>query len=79
MPSIVHQLVHSPKTAKADLSSVLWAGSGAAYLPPALSAKAKKLLGVEERLLEGYGLSEAVSLCTPIIFLKAAFMSCDRP
>lgn len=39
VPSIVHQLVNSPKAKKADLSSVVFIASGAAYLPDSLSKR----------------------------------------
>ncbi|EJD06537.1 acetyl-CoA synthetase-like protein [Fomitiporia mediterranea MF3/22] len=68
VPSIVHQLVNSPQTAKADLSSVRVVGCGAAYLSPDLSERFRKMLGhsattqatgEEAAVAEGYGLSEA--------------------
>ncbi|KAI5116270.1 hypothetical protein M0805_007719 [Coniferiporia weirii] len=64
VPSIMHQLVHSPKAARANLSSVLSAGCGAAYAPPELTERFRKMLGEPEKgkegaIPEGYGLSEA--------------------
>ncbi|KAF8523326.1 hypothetical protein BU17DRAFT_74985 [Hysterangium stoloniferum] len=58
IPSVVHQLVYSPKLAEADLSSVVTIGCGAAYLPPLL---AKRLLGMAKNAsyVSGYGMSEA--------------------
>jgi len=58
VPSLVHQLLSSPKLVETDLSSVMVIGCGAAYLPPLL---AKRLLGVAKNatLTEGYGMSEA--------------------
>ena len=66
VPSIIHQFVHSPKAAKADLSSVYLIGCGAAYLAPDLAEKLKSMLGhlpngEGAALPEGYGLSEAVN------------------
>jgi len=62
IPSVVHQLVNYPGIEKVDLSSVISAGSGAAYLPPELGEKLSKLLPREARFVEGYGMSEAVCL-----------------
>lgn len=39
---MMHQLVHSGKLEKADLSSVKLWGSGAAYLPPHLAKQLTK-------------------------------------
>ncbi|TDL16556.1 acetyl-CoA synthetase-like protein [Rickenella mellea] len=68
VPSLIHQLVNSPKTEKADLSSLQFAGSGAAYLPPELSKKMSKFLKGSPEIPEGYGLSEATisSLARPL-------------
>ena len=43
IPSVVHQLVNSPKMKKADLSSVLFIGSGAAYLPDSLARQMSRM------------------------------------
>lgn len=59
IPSIVHQLVHHPRIAEVDLSSLNSLGSGAAYLPPELGAKLSKLLPQDCQFYEGYGMSEA--------------------
>ncbi|KAL5526526.1 hypothetical protein ACEPAF_8250 [Sanghuangporus sanghuang] len=64
VPSIVHQLVNSPKTSHADLSSVDFAGCAAAYLPPDLAERFRNFLGHSKKgelppMIEGYGLSEA--------------------
>ncbi|KAF8887030.1 hypothetical protein CPB84DRAFT_1684829 [Gymnopilus junonius] len=59
IPSIVHQLVHHPDIEKVDFSSLTFLNSGAAYLPPELSAKMSKLLPTTTNLTEGYGMSEA--------------------
>lgn len=61
VPSIIHQLVFSPKVAKADLSSVQFAGSGAAYLTPELASRFNSMFKMQSNLAEGYGLSEVVS------------------
>lgn len=44
IPSAIHQLVNHPLMSKIDWSSVTSVGSGAAYLPPALSDKFMKHL-----------------------------------
>ncbi|RXW14327.1 hypothetical protein EST38_g11522 [Candolleomyces aberdarensis] len=59
IPSIVHQLVHHPRTAKTDWSSVMTLGSGAAYLPPELASKLSKVIPKTANFSEGYGMSEA--------------------
>ncbi|KAH8118014.1 acetyl-CoA synthetase-like protein [Phellopilus nigrolimitatus] len=64
VPSIVYQIVHSSKAQKADLTSVLFAGCGAAPLAPKLAERFRKMLGQpakgqEAEIPEGYGLSEA--------------------
>ncbi|KAF4577266.1 hypothetical protein EYR40_009365 [Pleurotus pulmonarius] len=58
IPSVIHQIVNSPKSQKADWSSVMSINSGAAYLPPDLSEKVPKLLKKEIHVFEGYGMSE---------------------
>ncbi|KAJ7738346.1 hypothetical protein B0H16DRAFT_1570530 [Mycena metata] len=58
VPSLVHQLVISPDTKKADLSSVLAVGSGAAYLPPELANRMSTHLKTVAEVSQGYGLSE---------------------
>lgn len=67
VPPLVRQLAQSPLTAKYDLSSVLGAASGAAYLPPDVAyALAKKLpQGADAPVPSGYGLSEAASIASP--------------
>jgi len=42
VPSIMHQILHDPKLAKLDLSSLASAGSGAAYLPDDLRLAFKR-------------------------------------
>lgn len=59
IPSLIHQLVHHPRTPRTNFSSVSTIGSGAAYLPPKLAAKLLKLMPRETNLTEGYGMSEA--------------------
>ncbi|KAF5387342.1 hypothetical protein D9757_005815 [Collybiopsis confluens] len=58
IPSVVHQLVNHPRISSIDLSSVRHVGSGAAYLPPQLSAKMKALTPKDSVVTEGYGMSE---------------------
>lgn len=53
IPSVAHQLVNSPKTEKADLSSLIWVTSGAAYLPDHLSSKLMKLAPKQSSMVEG--------------------------
>ncbi|KII90717.1 hypothetical protein PLICRDRAFT_174091 [Plicaturopsis crispa FD-325 SS-3] len=57
IPSVVHQLVNSPLIKKADLSSLTFITSGAAYLPPQLAAKFQRYTP-KARFSEGYGQSE---------------------
>ncbi|EMD40241.1 hypothetical protein CERSUDRAFT_112434 [Gelatoporia subvermispora B] len=59
VPSQVHQLVHSPNFEKADLSSVTYVMSSAAYLPPQLAAKLTKCTPGMKGVMEAYGMSEA--------------------
>ena len=66
VPPIVRQLAQSPLTEKYDLSSVLAASSGAAYLPPDVAYQlAKKLPNQTTPIPSGYGLSEAASIASP--------------
>jgi 4-coumarate--CoA ligase len=66
VPPIVRQLAQSPLTEKYDLSSVLVASSGAAYLPPDVAYQlAKKLPNQTTPIPSGYGLSEAASIASP--------------
>jgi acyl-CoA synthetase (AMP-forming)/AMP-acid ligase II len=53
IPSIIHQLVHSPQFVKTDLSSIVSIGSGAAYLPPKLGEKLRRLVSANVVLSEG--------------------------
>jgi len=59
IPSIIHTLVSSPKfmDPSYDTSSLLTAHSGAAFLPPSLSAKFRDKINVPS-VGSGYGLSE---------------------
>ncbi|KAF8581025.1 acetyl-CoA synthetase-like protein [Ramaria rubella] len=59
IPSVVYQLVNSPQFHKIDRSSIVSFGSGAAYLPPKLAERLKKLLAPNITVLDGYGMSEA--------------------
>jgi 4-coumarate--CoA ligase len=67
VPPLVRQLAQSPLTAKYDLSSVLVAASGAAYLPPDVAYKLAEKLpqGAGAPIPSGYGLSEAASIASP--------------
>ena len=53
IPSIVHQLVHYPKTANADLSSLLSLTCGAAYLPQELAQNLVSLTPKQLSFAEG--------------------------
>lgn len=68
VPPLVRQLALSPLTAKYDLSSVVAAVSGAAYLPPDVAVQlAQKLSqGAAAPVPSGYGLSEAASIASPV-------------
>jgi 4-coumarate--CoA ligase len=67
VPPLVRQLAQSPLTEKYDLSSVVVASSGAAYLPPDVAYQLAKKLpqGAETPVPSGYGLSEAASIASP--------------
>ncbi|KAF2176564.1 4-coumarate-CoA ligase-like protein [Zopfia rhizophila CBS 207.26] len=67
VPPLVRQLAQSPLTEKYDLSSVVGAGSGAAYLPPDVAYQLAKKLpqGAGTPIPSGYGLSEAASIAAP--------------
>jgi 4-coumarate--CoA ligase len=67
VPPQVRQLAQSPLTEKYDLTSVISASSGAAYLPPDVAYQfAKKLpQGASSPIPSGYGLSEAASIASP--------------
>jgi 4-coumarate--CoA ligase len=67
VPPLVRQLAQSPLTEKYDLSSVIGASSGAAYLPPDVAYQLAKKLpqGAEMPIPSGYGLSEAASIASP--------------
>lgn len=67
VPPLVQQLAHSPLTEKYDLSSVVGAASGAAYLPPDVARELARKLpqGGEMPIPSGYGLSEAPSIASP--------------
>jgi hypothetical protein len=53
VPSIMHQILHNPKLAKLDLSSLASAGSGAAYLPDDLRLAFKRRATKLSLLAEG--------------------------
>ena len=67
VPPLVRQLAQSPLTEKYDLSSVVVAASGAAYLPPDVAYQLAKKLpqGAGAPIPSGYGLSEAASIASP--------------
>ena len=67
VPPLVRQLAQSPLTEKYDLSSVVTAASGAAYLPPDVAYQLAKKLpqGTVAPIPSGYGLSEAASIASP--------------
>ncbi|KAH7072655.1 4-coumarate-CoA ligase-like protein [Paraphoma chrysanthemicola] len=67
VPPLVRQLAQSQLTEKYDLSSVIGAVSGAAYLPPDVAYKLAKKLpqGAAMPIPSGYGLSEAASIASP--------------
>ncbi|KAK2743521.1 hypothetical protein FQN57_004818 [Myotisia sp. PD_48] len=67
VPPLVRQLALSPLTDKYDLSSVMTAGSGAAYLPPDVAYALGAKLPQKTPISSGYGLSEAASIAAPII------------
>lgn len=67
VPPLVRQLAQSDLTEKYDLTSVIGAGSGAAYLPPDVAYQLAKKLpqGAAMPIPSGYGLSEAASIASP--------------
>ncbi|CAN9398696.1 unnamed protein product [Alternaria sp. RS040] len=66
VPPLVRQLAQSLLTEKYDLSSVVVASSGAAYLPPDVAHQLARKLpqGTEIPVPSGYGLSEAASIAS---------------
>lgn len=67
VPPLVRQLAQSPLTEKYDLSSVMSAVSGAAYLPPDVAREFGRKLPQQTPIPSGYGLSEATSIAQPIM------------
>lgn len=67
VPPLIRQLAQSPLTEKYDLSSVIGAVSGAAYLPPDVAYQLARKLpqGKDMPIPSGYGLSEAASIASP--------------
>lgn len=53
IPSVVHQLVNTPKTKKVDLSSLAFVSSGAAYLPDHLASKLVRMAPAGVNMTEG--------------------------
>jgi len=53
VPSLIHQIVHHPRFATADLSTVKGIGSGAAYLPQHLSNQLHARIPTVGRFTEG--------------------------
>lgn len=66
VPPLVRQLAQSPLTEKYDLSSVSYAGSASAYLPPDAAYALGNKLPQKSPIVSGYGLSEALSIAAPI-------------
>ncbi|KAI0587235.1 CaiC, Acyl-CoA synthetases (AMP-forming)AMP-acid ligases II [Pyrenophora tritici-repentis] len=66
VPPQVRQLAQSPLTEKYDLSSVVSASSGAAYLPSDVAYQLAKKLpqGAANPVPSGYGMSEALSIAS---------------
>ena len=56
IPSIIHQLAHSPLFEQTDLSSLDSIGSGAAYLPPTLAQKFMQKVSANVIFSEGQSL-----------------------
>lgn len=69
VPPLIRQLAQSPLTDKYDLSSVIGAVSGAAYLPPDVAYQLAQKLpqGKDAPIPSGYGLSEAASIASPAV------------
>lgn len=69
VPPMIRQLAQSPLTEKYDLSSVIGAASGAAYLPPDVAYQLAQKLpqGKGMPIPSGYGLSEAASIAAPVL------------
>ncbi|KAF1846008.1 4-coumarate-CoA ligase-like protein, partial [Cucurbitaria berberidis CBS 394.84] len=67
VPPLVRQLAQSPLTQKYNLTSVLAAMSGAAYLPADVAYQLAQKLpqGAAAPIPSGYGLSEAASIASP--------------
>ncbi|KAH7885512.1 hypothetical protein F5I97DRAFT_1810218 [Phlebopus sp. FC_14] len=66
VPSLVHQIVHHPRFATADFSTVQVVQCGAAYLPVQLAELLRSRIPGVERVGEGYGMSE----CTLTVSFK---------
>lgn len=71
VPTLYDALTREPKLAKADLSCLRGAFCGADHLPRAVKERFESLVaarGGELKLLEGYGLTEAVTaiMCMPL-------------
>ncbi len=79
VPSIVHQLATSPKTKKADVSSVSLAGSGGAFLPAEIAKKMTEVFSSLPAVAQGYGLSEAVRLFKTLERSSSGFNILFRP
>ncbi|KAI0766417.1 acetyl-CoA synthetase-like protein [Trametes elegans] len=63
-PPAVHQLVNHGRIREVDLSSVVFARSGAAHLPPELANALQALLKNAGPIGEGYGMSEVTISAT---------------
>lgn len=53
VPSMAHQLANSPKFETADLSSLMWIFSGAAYLPDKLWQRLARVAPKNVNMSEG--------------------------
>ena len=83
IPSVVHQLVHHPKFTKTDWSKIASMGSGAAYLPPKLSAQLLKAMPKEVDFGEGalfltLSCSPVQLTITPVPGQRIQAMECPR-
>ena len=76
VPSMILQLVNSPQWEETDTSSIESTASGAALLPPDLSAKFQSK--IKSNMYHGYGTSEAVRV--PASFVSpTGSRETDRP
>ncbi|KAH9950549.1 hypothetical protein B0H21DRAFT_819023 [Amylocystis lapponica] len=64
IPSVLHQLVHHKHLRPDMLASVLFVGSGAAYLPPQLAQHFKNFMRRDIDVGQGFGMSEVTLSAT---------------